>query len=297
MLMTIIAPERTGILGKLAKRLPPTNGRGLFQPAITALNFTNACNARCEMCLENANGKKFPPYTVEEGASVLRQVGGKAKSHLHLWGGEPFLNKELLFGIVEAADNLGFRFIEVATNGFWGRNWDEARGILSAFAGRVKNGKPGLHISCDSSHQSQRILDPRYLANIIYLVKCEFPWIAIHVSSVALNDFGSLHDLAGGLSAIYPEKVTVDFYENRDRKLICFHGGHIEEIPLHFTPLSLSGRCTPDLAARVGPRPLEPDWIASENSVTPHLSFGIDRQMYMHLVFGFSGNIADGEGG
>lgn len=253
---------------------------------MTALNFTNRCNARCAMCLENGNEKPFKPYSLEEAAGVLRQVGelnrDQSRSYLHLWGGEPFLDQDLLFGIVKAASGTGFKFIEIATNGFWGKDMDEARRIFAGILQASQGSIPAIQLSCDNLHQCQPILSPDHLANIIYLAKTEFPEVRIGINSILLNDSRSLHDVARSISRIDPGKVTA-FYDEVEYHTFFFNkGDQSVDVRLTFFPLSLSGRCIPELSSQFGTRHYEPQIIAGIDQSPEHnISIGIDRQMYI----------------
>jgi organic radical activating enzyme len=296
--MAVSAPIRPGILGKLAKRLPRVDGRGLFKPNLTAFNFTNRCNATCEMCLEDGNKKRFQPYTVEEAAGILGQIAELnpwlARRYLHLWGGEPFLERDLLLGIVQEADRLRFGKIQIATNGYWGKDLASVRKILADLRGKVRSADLALQISGDKFHQSQEILSPGFLANIIFLAKTEYPEINISINSLLLNNFQSLHDLAGAISAIQPEKVWANFDEIESQEF-CYSrisgcSASVENIPLNFSLPSLSGRCTPRLSSQFGCGPLQPEKLAKiDYSIENHLSIGIDRQMYINLLFSSPG--------
>ena len=292
--MPVSEPIRSGILGKLANMLPRVNGRGLFNPIGTSLNFTNKCPANCSICLENANKKSYKSYTIEETVDILRQIDalnlGKAKRSLHLWGGEPFLERELLFGIIQEADKLGFKEIDIATNGYWGKNFAEARKTLSDLCEKVKTAQLALEISCDYIHQSQDILNPASPANIIFLAKKEFPKIQISINSLFLDSFQSLRDMASAISAINPGKTKaffddaeyLGFYYSQTTE--CQVSDSFKEIPLGILPVSLSGRYDSRLSSHFGCTTIQPQEIASlDRLIKQHISIGIDRQMYLNL--------------
>jgi organic radical activating enzyme len=286
------APERTGILGSLARRLPQVKGRGIFNPTTTTFNFTNKCNAKCIQCLEKANEKGFEPFTVKEAADVFRQIvklkQGNASDYLHLWGGEPFLDLGLLYGIAQEAGGLGYKRIEIATNGYWGKDVPQARQILKNLLKCVIPAELMIQLSIDNFHQVQRILDPVYLANLIFLIKTEFPSIRVTINSLALNDNQSLHDVANAVSAIELQKgISALFDENNFNSFTFYQGSHPRTIPLNFFTLSLSGKCTSRLSPYFGTRPLDPS-VITENEYSPkhHIAIGINRQMYVNMHFG-----------
>lgn len=267
------------------------DGHGLFKPIMTALNFTNRCNARCEMCLEKGNEKQFQPYSLEEAVGILRQISklspGTAKSYLHLWGGEPFLDFELLKGIVKEADKLGFKYIEIATNGFWGKDINEARAILTELLKQTGTSRLALQLSCDNFHQSQPILSPQYLANILSLAIIEFPAIRVSFNTLILSNYVSLHDVSKAVSSVDLKQDIKAFFDDQEYYSIFFmQGNQGTKIEISFFPVSLSGRCTSRLKEQFGNNPYKPEQIAGINySTEHHLSIGIDRQLYISLQF------------
>jgi hypothetical protein len=96
-----------------------------------------------------------------------------------------------------------------------------------------------------------------------------------------------LHDVARSISHIDPGKVTA-FYDEVEYHTFFFNkGDQTVDIRLTFFPLSLSGRCTPELSSQYGTRHYEPEILASIDQSPEHnISIGIDRQMYMNLHFG-----------
>jgi hypothetical protein len=248
------------------------------------------------MCSVDANKKSFPPFTIEEARDTLCQISElaprTAKNNLHLWGGEPFFDRDLLFGIAHEADKLGFKSIQIDTNGFWGKDEAEARAILANLHEYAPSAKFALLISCDNFHQSQEILSPDFLANLIVTAKEEFPNIQIALNSLLLNDFKSVRSLEGSISSHHSGKASAAFDDcygefgfyytqiSQDRSR------DIQVIPLTVSPVSLSGRCTTGLSPQFGGNPLRPENISSKSSpIECHLSIGVDRQMYMHLLF------------
>lgn len=288
--MSVRPPERTGILGKLAKRLPTIERQDLFKHGAVDINLTNQCNARCAMCLESANERSFPPFTFEEVSGLLRQIvelpQGSPRDYLHLWGGEPFLDQKLLFGIIKEADLLGFKLIEIATNGFWGIDINNARAILSEMSQQIKGAQLAIQLSCDNFHQCQAILNPAYLANIIFLMRSEFSGVRLTLNSVILNNYQSLHDVAAAISTVSSGKANAFFDDREYYSFFYGRGVNYSKIEVSFFPLSLSGRCSPMLKDHFGTKPWKPEDIAEiDNSPEQHLSVGINRELYMNLQF------------
>lgn len=294
MALSGIRPVRTGILKKLADVLPPPSQKASFNPISIAINLTNRCNAACEICLEDANQKQYPPFTLEETIGLLKQAREifPTVNQLHLWGGEPFLDLDLLYAITGAAKELGFSLIGIATNGFWGAKIEHAREIIKNLYHKVNC----LELSCDNFHNFQPILDVNNLANIIYLVKTEFPAIEILINCIGLKDFKAQHALAEALtkkfspvlSVIFDDKETGAFSsiseEGRGKKIIH------RFIRTSFFQPSLSGRSTDRFGNIFWADKANSEYLSEyDKPIDQSLSIGIDRQLYINLLFTSNG--------
>ena len=94
------------------------------------LFLTHLCNAKCGFCLDSDNTRKsFLPR--EDWQSILQsQAQTSQYSKLVLLGGEPSLHPDLV-DIIRTARGVGFRFIQIVTNGIRLSNpnlFDEATG-------------------------------------------------------------------------------------------------------------------------------------------------------------------------
>ena len=89
-------------------------------PGIVNLDLTNRCNMNCPICFANANaaGYVYEP-TYEEVIAmlkVLRNLKPTPAEAIQFAGGEPTIHPNF-FEIIRAAKQLGFKQIQVATNG------------------------------------------------------------------------------------------------------------------------------------------------------------------------------------
>ncbi len=88
--------------------------------ALAIIDVTNRCNLTCPVCFANAAaaGYVYEP-TVEQVVSMLenlRSTKPVPATALQFSGGEPTIRKDL-FDLVRKAKELGFRHVEVNTNG------------------------------------------------------------------------------------------------------------------------------------------------------------------------------------
>jgi 7,8-dihydro-6-hydroxymethylpterin dimethyltransferase len=88
--------------------------------ALAIIDITNRCNLKCPVCFANANfaGYVYEP-TMEQVVGMLENLRATKPvpaTALQFSGGEPTIRKELL-DMVRKAKELGFRHVEVNTNG------------------------------------------------------------------------------------------------------------------------------------------------------------------------------------
>ncbi len=108
-------------------------------PNSLALKLTNACNLRCKMCGQPREGHepgdpKFAPrHFFEQKVPIERykQILDEMKTvrpNLYLWGGEPFMYRDIL-QLVEYAKSLKFT-VQINTNGLYLKKY--AREIVAS---------------------------------------------------------------------------------------------------------------------------------------------------------------------
>lgn len=123
------------------------------RPVSGGLMLSYRCNAECRHCMYACAPQwKEGWVSTEDLATMLEQLsrtieaspGGSEQislNHgLHISGGEPFLNFDLLCRAVETASGLGIPSIFVETNGFWARDEKGAEEKLISLKERGLNG-------------------------------------------------------------------------------------------------------------------------------------------------------------
>jgi uncharacterized radical SAM superfamily Fe-S cluster-containing enzyme len=87
---------------------------------LAIIDVTNRCNMRCPICFANAASAGFvyePSLEqIRRMLETLRSIGPVPPPALQLSGGEPTVRDDL-FEIVKMAKDMGFRHVEVNTNG------------------------------------------------------------------------------------------------------------------------------------------------------------------------------------
>lgn len=111
-------PQITG-----AKNCPTDCGlcnQHLSAPALAQVDVTNRCNMNCPICFANANaaGYIFEPNLAEisRQLQVLRDMKPTPTTAIQFTGGEPTMRPDFL-KIVSCARDMGFSYIQIATNG------------------------------------------------------------------------------------------------------------------------------------------------------------------------------------
>lgn len=90
------------------------------QTVLTNLYVTNRCNLRCSYCFANSGAEGFvyePSLNkLEDMMREVREEKPVPSKAIQITGGEPTMRDDLL-DIIEMAGNLGFRHIQLNTNG------------------------------------------------------------------------------------------------------------------------------------------------------------------------------------
>lgn len=281
------------ILLELAQRLPsPPKGffslfrRRVFNPVLTSINITPYCNARCETCLVK-DVAKYPSFSIEEISAVLSAISvgvpAPANKKLDLWGGEPFLNQNFLFQIIEQAIRHGFKEISISTNGYWGKDIEKARAILRELGEFSLRANIILDLPCDAMHNIQDNLGPSNLANIMFLINHEFRGLKYNLGtfdikgSTAMLDLVDTYNMQNQRSrANYAHNIfTVTDYQ--DPSIIIYQNRVL------FTTLML-----PSQEAISGLRKTNASqWerYLLNWRLTLHFAIGLDREVYLNLMF------------
>ncbi|MEM1539253.1 MAG: radical SAM protein [Candidatus Bathyarchaeia archaeon] len=99
---------------------------------LAILEVTDKCNLNCPVCLESSRGRNNPELNqIENSLKKLLMYEGKETS-LQISGGEPTTREDLV-EIIQAAASLGFKKIEVNTNGIEiGKNRTLAKDLAAA---------------------------------------------------------------------------------------------------------------------------------------------------------------------
>ena len=99
----------------------------MTMPSFVSLQMLNTCNLHCIQCDYHRESAHPRQLTTEDQCRIVRQIAEwSPEIRLKLTGGEPFLDKERLFAVLEEAHRLGLVTF-ILTNGTLIREEDIAR--------------------------------------------------------------------------------------------------------------------------------------------------------------------------
>ena len=105
-----------------------------------------SCNNLCRFCVQGEKRKHYRPKTKEEVFEILEK--NTSYTGIVFTGGEPALHPHLLEMIIRARQ-LGYRYIQVQTNGRMFAYRDFCRKVIDAGATEIS---PALHGHCQQLH-------------------------------------------------------------------------------------------------------------------------------------------------
>ena len=119
---------------------------------------TDACTGRCRHCSEGAHpahGERIDPILATE---AVRAISAEYDvKTVMVFGGEPLLYPDAVYGIMEAARDLNIERRQVITNGFFSKNCETVRLCARRLAACGVN---DLLLSVDAFHQETIPLEP-----------------------------------------------------------------------------------------------------------------------------------------
>jgi hypothetical protein len=138
----------------------------LNQPSTFGFTYTLKCTASCGHCCFSCTPFREEKMDFDIAMSIIRAAKGTFLNTVFFSGGEVFLYYDELLELMREAKS-DFSII-VATNGFWGSNYDRAKNMLK----QLKNaGLTRLIISYDEFHA--QYTPPQSIINIIKICKSQ----------------------------------------------------------------------------------------------------------------------------
>lgn len=120
-----------------------------YDPDYLAFAPSFRCNLYCRHCV--IPRERDDLLSIDVGVSVLREALDCGITELSFTGGDPFLYRFFLFEITRHANELGFNFDTIATNGGW---WRDERDLYRTLRRLRDCGYSGrINLSVDDLHQ------------------------------------------------------------------------------------------------------------------------------------------------
>jgi len=130
-----------------------------------ALLLTEDCNACCKMCCDSRGHVRGKTLTDEELAHILLNIKECQQiSAVGITGGEPLLYPKLIDQIMNYDFGREVK-ISIKTNGFWGKDIDNARDLIDKYQNKLSY----ISLSYDEFHMPY--IDIQCLKNIIMVAK------------------------------------------------------------------------------------------------------------------------------
>ena len=188
------------------------------RPDLTKLSLaiTTDCTNTCAHCA-NATQKKAT-LSFETITRLLLEGRLNKVKQIILWGGEPFLHKEI-FVIIKTVLQLGFN-LNIITNGFWGKTYADAEKVIETIYKDTANRRVSVVLSCDMFHQCNPATPLEKIAHIIsvYLNKYhDSNTLKITIKYTAIPQDTTLQKLCTILYKSFPEDIINEFMQQHVR--------------------------------------------------------------------------------
>ena len=142
-----------------------------FHMRMMQIHSVDHCNFSCKGCSHSSDiaPKKFFKY--EEYMPHLEKLSEYVSAErIDITGGEPFLNKKNLIGLIRGVRSTGItKTVEVATNGFWLRNWERYSEILENIDQFYITYHPEQKIPPHEIREITDMLQKKFNLNFIYI--------------------------------------------------------------------------------------------------------------------------------
>ena len=196
---------------------------------LAQINLTNRCNMRCPVCFADAGAAGYvfePDYDeVVRQLQVLRDLRPTPCTAIQFTGGEPTIHPDFL-RVVSAARDMGFSYIQAATNGLLPADADFARRCVDA-------GLHTLYLQFDGvgaeAHRETRNYPGIWEKKLAAIENCR----------------------ATGMKVCLVPTIVKGVNDHRVGEIFRFAVDNIDVISgISFQPVSFSGRTGPEELAR-----------------------------------------------
>ncbi len=208
--------------------------------------LTEKCISRCLHCQGEHSPEKEGVMEVEDGITYLEETTSVTKlDSFMIFGGEPMLYPERTIKLFQKANELSIPEIELITNGFWGKDRNQAQSLATQLK---DSGVNEVLISVDAFHLPYIPLDyPRNAALASLAAGIErVRWnVAVLESETALNQFDRQ------TSEIMRVLAPLDLEINVNK--VWPQGRARRNLSEFFPKQSLEGRCPEAETALVNP--------------------------------------------
>ncbi len=109
---------------------PETTGSESYAPSVLVVELTRRCNLQCRHCVVSAGPDRPEVMQEKQMIGALDDAAHTNFQTAIFYGGEPFLEPELLFRGIDHAYKVGI-VPQITTNGYWGKDKGEVCEIFA----------------------------------------------------------------------------------------------------------------------------------------------------------------------
>ncbi|MDR2410854.1 MAG: radical SAM protein [Bacteroidales bacterium] len=173
----------------------PLTFNNLFLPKSLVLEITKQCTNECAHCANYSSPQATDFMDITFIKKIIDQAIEAKHSQIALWGGEPFLHKQI-YSIIEYCLQNKLN-TSVVTNAFWAGTQQAACNILDCLNHLIEKYqmKISLLISCDKFHQEQKATPLQNIINCIKALMRKNMLIDYVIQSVKIEENSVLKNL------------------------------------------------------------------------------------------------------
>jgi molybdenum cofactor biosynthesis enzyme MoaA len=210
----------------------------VWKPTIMCLEITQQCDnpKPCRLCASRSTMKCKALLTKDEALNRLREAKVAGIKNFSITGGEPTLEEETLFSLVEEGERIGVKFNYLNTNCYnWGESVELARNKLRRIA-RIKGDnwkKDNVRLCISVGDEHARGIPVERVANFIEAYQEVFPDTVLE--AIALRQTASDNALEKLISILRQRHIL----ENTDEVVSRDSMGRVNELKLKQSRLSI----------------------------------------------------------
>lgn len=172
-----------------------------------SLMLTRRCTNQCRHCCNYSSPQATEQIDLPLAKKIIEQAAGLKHSYIQIWGGEPFLHKDLLAVLTHS---LQHRLnVRLNTNAFWAKSPQVVRDFIHKLKPLLLATGTNLvlFVSCDKFHQEQEATPLENIVNLILALEEESAAETTPVSYVLVSAKARVDTTIDELLGILRKKI------------------------------------------------------------------------------------------